>query len=213
VAVISHCAVNYLVTLAWGSIPGVHYPAACSKVHSTHDAAVAMAAAVTLPRPLVEPREPANTLAESAFPVSPNQGNAHLPLSCMPKDAHRMTDGARLRNEANRQQFQVALLEDCSFFAHLVLRHVRAGGHRSSCLLERDSPPKKLNVAKVSQTRPRSSSNILPRNLPVEERALQPEVPSSLLQTLWVEVGCRHAQTLVSEKECHEYREGSKPAL
>jgi hypothetical protein len=203
VAVITQCAVNYLVTLAWGSIPGVHYPAACSKVHSTHNAAVAMAAAVTLPRPLVEPKEPANTLAESAFSVFPNKGNAHAPRSCMPKDAHRVADGVRVRNEANRQQFHVALLEDCSFFAHLVLRHVRAGSHRSSCLLEGDSPSKKLNVAKVSQTSPRSSSNI----------ALQAEAPSSLLQTLWVEVGCRHAQTLVSEKECHEHREGSKPAL
>jgi len=87
-------AVNFLVTLAWGSIPWVHCLAACSKVHSTHDAAVAitdMAAASMLPRQLVEQ---ANTLAES---------------------------GARLSNNANRQQFHVALLEDCSFFAHLVL--------------------------------------------------------------------------------------------
>jgi len=167
-------AVNFLVTLAWGSIPWVHCLAACSKVHSTHDAAVAitdMAAASMLPRQLVEQ---ANTLAES---------------------------GARLSNNANRQQFHVALLEDCSFFAHLVLRYVRAGGNQSSCLLDRDSPQKKSNVTKVSQTQPRSSSNLLPRHLPVEERTLQPEAPSSFLPTLWVEVGCRHAQTLGFRKE------------
>jgi len=38
-------------------------------------------------------------------------------------------------------------------------------------------------------------------------------MPSSPLQTLWVEVGCRHVQPLVSEKERHEYREDSKSAL
>jgi hypothetical protein len=205
-------AVNYLVTLDWGSIPWVHCLAACSKVHSTHDAAVAiidMAAASMLPRQLVEQ---ANTLAESAFPVSPNKWNSHAPLSCTPKDAHWVAEGARLSNDANRHQFHVALLEDCSFFAHLVLRYVRAGGNPSSCLLDRDSPQKKSNVAKVSQTQPRSSSNLLPRHLPVEERTLQPEAPSFFLPTLWIEVGCRHAQTLGFRKERHEYREGSKPA-
>jgi len=188
-------AVNYLVTLDWGSIPWVHCLAACSKVHSTHDAAVAiidMAAASTLPRRSVEPREQATTPAESAFPVSPNKLNSHVPLSSMPKDAHRVADDAR--NDANRQQFHVALLEDCSFFAHLVLRHVRAGGNPSSFLLDRDSPRKKLNVAKASEMPPRSSSNILPRHLPVEERTFQPEAPSFFLPTLWIEVGCRHAQ-------------------
>jgi hypothetical protein len=191
-------AVNLLVTVAWGSIPWAHCLAACSKVHSTHDAAAAiidMAAASTLPRQLVEQ---ANTLAESAFPVSPNKWNSHVPLSCTPKDAHWVAEGARLSNNANRQQFHVALLEDCSFFAHLVLRCVRAGGNPSSCLLNRDSPQKKSNVAKVSQTQPRSSSNLLPRH---QERTLQPEASSSFLPTLWVEVGCRHAKTLGFRKE------------
>jgi hypothetical protein len=48
-------AVNYLVPFAWVSLPWVHCLAACSKVHSTHDAAVAiidMAAASALPRQL-----------------------------------------------------------------------------------------------------------------------------------------------------------------
>jgi hypothetical protein len=158
------------------------------------------------PRRLVEPREQANRLAESSFPVFPNKGNSHVSLSCRPNDAQQVADDASLRDDTNRRQFHVALLEDCSFFAHLVLRHVRAGGNRNS-------PLKKRNVAKVSQTLPRPSSDILLRQLPVEERALQPEAPLSSLQTLWVEVGCRHAQTLVSEKERHEYRENAKPAL
>lgn len=158
---IAPCNVNYLMTSAWGSFPWLHSPAVCSKVHSTNDAAVAIpdtAVASTLSRQLVEPREQENTLA------------------------------ARVSNNANREQFHVALLEDCSFFAHLVLRHVRAGGNPSRCLLDRASPRMKLNVAKVSQTAPRSSSNILPRHLPMEEHALQPEAASPFLQSLWVKV-------------------------
>lgn len=209
-AMIPERFVNYLVILTWGSIPWVYFPVVCSKVHSTRDAAVAIldvAVASTLPRGLVEPREQPNAPAGSAFPV------LQVPLSSMPRDAHRVADGARLSDDANRQQFHVALLENCSFFAHLVLRHVRAGGDPSSCSLDRDSPRKKLNLAKASKTPPQSSSNILARHKPAEERILQPEVSTSFLQTLWVEVGCRSAQTLVSEKERHEYREDSKPAL
>ncbi len=207
------CAVNYLVTRTWESIPWVHGPVACSKVRSTHNAettaTIDMGVASALPR-FVETREQANRLAESAFPILPNKGNSHAPLSCRPKDAG---DGTQLSDDTNRRQFHVALLENCSFFAHLVLRHVRAGGNPSSCFLGRDSSRKKLNVARVSQALARSSANTLPGQLPVEERSLQPEAPSSSLQTLWVEVGRRHAQTLVSEKERHEYRENSKPAL
>ena len=47
----------------------------------------------------------------------------------------------------------------------------------------------------------------------MEERVLQPEAASPFLQTLWVEVGCRHAQTLAPGKERHEYRENSNAAL
>jgi hypothetical protein len=209
-------AVNYLVTLDWGSIPWVHCLAACSKVHSTHDAAVAVVendAASTLFPPLVASREESNSPADSACRVSPTSRDSHAPLSWVLKDAQRVAEGARIRDEANRQQFRVALLEDCSFFARLVLRHVRAGGHASGDLLDRYSPGKKRNVVEVSQTILRSTSSILSRPLLMEERSLQPKGPSPSLQTLWVEVGCRHAQALVSEKERHEHRKDSKPPL
>jgi hypothetical protein len=51
---------------------------------------------------------------------------------------HSQAEGRRLRDDANRQQFQVALLENCSFFADLVLRQVRAGNDPAGGLLERD---------------------------------------------------------------------------
>lgn len=152
---------------------------------------------VTLLRRLVAPGEETNTLAESACPVCSSTWNSHASLSCVPKDAQRVAEDARLRADANRKQFHVVLLEDCSFFARLVLRYVRAGGNPSRCLWDRNSPRKKW----------KSRSRL------VKERAVQPEVASSFLQTLWVEVGCRHAQTLVSEKERHEYGKDSKPAL
>lgn len=209
-------AVNCFVNSIWMSIPWLLDPIVHSKVHSTHDAAVAIiendAASTLLPQ-LVAPREESNSPAEAACRVSSTSRDSHAPLSCVLKDAQRVAEGARIRDEANRQQFHVALLEDCSFFARLVLRHVRAGGNPSRYLLGRYSPGKKRNVVEVSQTILRSSSSILSWPLLMEERALQPEASSPSLQTLWVEVGCRHAQTLVSEKECHEYRKDSKPAL
>jgi len=117
---IPQCAVNYLVTLAWGRLPWLNPPAVCSNVHSTHDAVVAIsdtAVVSTLSRQLVELREQENTLAESAFP------SCRMSLYCeLHKDAPQVADGQPVSNDANREQFHVALLEDCSFFAHLVLR-------------------------------------------------------------------------------------------
>jgi hypothetical protein len=118
----------------------------------------------------------------------------------------------QLGDDANRRQFQVALLENCSFFADLVLRHVRAGGDRSGGLFERDSFGKKSTVVRVSPMPPQSKANVGRGQRP-EEAALAAETPSSLLPTLWVEVGCRQLQTLVSKKERHEYGKDSKPAL
>ncbi len=131
--------------------------------------------------------------------------NLQVVLPCNEKGELPLADGAQLSTPAIRRQFLGELLRDCGFFAHLVFRQVRAVRHPSSRLLDR-SPRTKLNVVKGSQTPPRSSSD-------VEASSLQPEAPSSFLQTLWVEVGCRHVQTHVSEKECHEYGENSKPAL
>jgi hypothetical protein len=210
------CAINRLVTSTWRGIPWVPGAVVRSNVQSTHDAVVAIVendAASTLLSQLVAPREEANTLAESACRVSSSRRGSHVVLSCAPKDAQRVAEGAQLSDDANRGHFVLALLEDCSFFARLVLRHVRAGGNPSRYLLDRYSPGKKRNVVEVSQTILRSSSSMLSRPLLMEERSLQPEAHLPSLQILWVEVGCRHAQSLVSEKERHEYRKDSKPAV
>ena len=134
------------------------------------------------------------------------RGNLQVVLPCNEQDELPLADGAQLSTPAIRRQFLGELLRDCSFFAQLVLRQVRAGHNPSSRLSDRDSPRAKLKLVKGSRTPPRSSSD-------GEASSLPPEAPSSVLQTLWVEVGCRHVQTHVSERECHEYSEDSKPAL
>ena len=184
---------------------------------TTHEGMVAvlstldMVASSLLPRRLAEASEAVNALLhDSAF--SANHWNSQTPRSCLRQDAQSEAKGGRLRDDATRQQFQAALLENCSFFADLVLRRVRAGSDSSGSLLERDLSRKKLNAVRVSPTPSRSKANVMPQQ-PSEEPTLPPETLSSLLPPLWVEVGCRYLQTLVSEKERHEYGEDSKPAL
>jgi hypothetical protein len=172
-----------------------------------------MVASSMPPWRLAEASEAGNALLhDSAFPISAHYWNSQAPRSWVRSDAQSEAEGGRLRDDATRQQFQVALLENCSFFADLVLRQVRAGSNPSDGLLERDSSRKEWNGVQVSPAPPPSKANVVLGQRP-EQLALPPETPSSLLQTLWVEVGCRHVQTLVSEKERHEYGKDSKPAL
>jgi hypothetical protein len=127
-------------------------------------------------------------------------------LSCQQKRELHLANGPQPGTSANQRQFLSELLRNCGFFAHLVFRQVRP-------VAGRDSARKKSNVVKALQTLPRSGPGVSPKRLPVEAPGSQAETPSSLLQTLWVEVGCRHVQILVSEKERHDYGEDSKPAL
>ena len=159
-----------------------------------------MAASSKLPQRLAEASEPAHALLHDiAFPVSANHRNSQIPRSSVRKDGQSGAEGGRLGDDANRRQFQAALLENCSFFADLVLRQVRAGGDPSRDLLERDSSREKWNVVRVSPTPPGSKAKVVLGPRP--EEPAPAETPSFLLPPLWVEVGCRHVRTLVSEKE------------
>jgi hypothetical protein len=170
-----------------------------------------MAASSMFPRRSAEASKHGNAIFyDSVFPVSPTHWNSQTRRSCVGKDAPSGAEEGRLRDEANRQQFRVALLENCSFFADLVLRQVRAESDPSRGLLEQDSSRKKLSVVRVSPTPPKANVQLWPQP---EEPALPPEMPSSLLPTLWVEVGRRYVRTLVSKRSAHEYGEDSKPAL
>jgi hypothetical protein len=123
-----------------------------------------------------------------------------------------LAEGPQPGTSANQRQFLGELLGDCGFFAHLVFRQVRAADNPSNRFVDRDSACKKSNVVKVSQTLLRSGPSVLPRQLPVEASGSQGDAPSSL-QTLWAEVGCRHVQMLVLEKEGHDNGEDSTLAL
>lgn len=229
-AVSPQFVINDLVTGGWENRLRVPGPAVCSKVldllkirsslaglptnlelRSADDAAptttltprrgmvavlstLDMSAASMFPLRSAEASKHANAIFyDSAFPVSPTHGNSQTRQSCVCNDASSEAEEGRLRDDANRQQFRAALLENCGFFADLVLRQVRAESDPSRALSALDSSRKKLNVVRVSPTPPKA-------NVP-EEPGHLPEMPSSLLPTLWVEVGCRHVRTLVSEKE------------
>jgi len=99
----------------------------------------------------------------------------------------------RRPNTTIRQQFIFALLEDCSFFAHLVLRCVRGG----------DGSPH--GVTAPRGVKPRPVSGIQRRAQPVTRPYAQPELQNPRdtsfpeLETLWAEVASRHVRTSVSE--------------
>lgn len=158
-----------------------------------------MAVSSKLPQLSAETSAAANNafLHRSAFPVAANHWNSETPWSSVRKDAQSGA-GEQRGDNANRRQFQAAVLENCSFFADLVLRQVRAGGN-SSHELARDSSREKLNVVPVSPTPRGSKAKVVLGPRP--EKPVPLETPSFLLPTLWVEVGSRHLQTVVSEKE------------
>jgi hypothetical protein len=134
-----------------------------------------------------------STSQESAFVVSPS------------------SDAAKLSNAASRQQFRLALLEDCSFFAHLVLRCVRAAG----CSPGQESAKPGSNFPSTSVIQPEAppTSNLLAQRSRRSAPTLEAERISPTLQTLWVDMACRHIRTFTPEEKCHEYREDPKHAL
>ncbi len=104
---------------------------------------------------------------------------------------------ARRSDATVRQQFLSTLLEDCGFFAHLVLRCVRGGDGSSH------------GVAAPRGVKPRLVSGIQRRTHPVNRLCAQREVenlPADAceasfpeLETLWAEVASRHVRFSVSE--------------
>jgi hypothetical protein len=117
-------------------------------------------------------------------------------------------DEGAISTSANQRHFLDELLRDCSFFAHLVLRAVRevdSFGHPSY----RNSGYRKSKVFQGLQTPSRSVRSVFPRRRTSEPLCLQAEDP----QALWVEVGCRHAQIIVSGKVSYEHGENPNAAL
>ena len=112
---------------------------------------------------------------------------------------------------AIRQQFHFALLEDCSFFSHLVLRCVRG----EDGLLR--------GVAASNGAEPRPVSEVQRGTRPIIRSSMQQELQDSSagapgasfpkLETLWAEIASRsYVSPFVKEGYC-EHSEDPEPAL
>jgi hypothetical protein len=123
-----------------------------------------------------------------------------------------VADNGATSTSINQRHFPDEIHRDCGFFAHLVFRAVRKvdSFDRPS---DRDSGSKKTQASKAAQRPLRSGSRVLPRQLLLEASSLQADEAGSLPHSLWVEAGCRCAQTVVSGKGPHDYCENPSAAL
>jgi hypothetical protein len=98
---------------------------------------------------------------------------------------------------AIREQFLCAVLEDCSFFAHLVLRFVRGGeGSAPGVAVPREFMPlSNSRIGPGTQRVTRLSADQELQNLPPGTT----ETSFPELETLWMEVACRSMQISVCE--------------
>ena len=98
---------------------------------------------------------------------------------------------------AIREQFLCAVLEDCSFFAHLLLRCVRGGdGSASGVAIRRGVMPRSNSrIGPGTRRITRLSAQRELENLP----AGTTESSSPELEALWTEVACRSMQNSVCE--------------
>jgi hypothetical protein len=124
----------------------------------------------------------------------------------------RAADDSAISTSVNQRHFLDELLRDTGFFAHLVFRLVREVDS-SDLFPSRDSCCKKSKSSNASQSPPRSGRGVSPRRLSLETLGPQFEESRSVPQALWVEVGCRHAQMIVSGKVPYDYDENPDAAL
>lgn len=197
---ITRLVINDLVTVIWEGFSRVQSPAVCSRVldllrpraplvalppsleHCSADSAEAAAAT----------REGMTVLAVSS---TSRQGTSQESAFLAFPGSH----GPKLSNVASRQQFLLAVLEDCSFFAHLVLRCVRAA-HCSphSCAKQEESakPGSNSRPTAAMQSKAQPISNLLAQRSQQNSPALEAEPLSP--QTVWVDIARRHVRTSCS---------------
>lgn len=106
---------------------------------------------------------------------------------------------SRWPSNAICEQFLFAVLEDCSFFAHLVLRCVRGGdGSASGVAVPRGvMPPPKSRIGSGTRGVTHLCAQRELQNLP--DGATETSFPE--LETLWTEVACRRMHISVCEGE------------
>ena len=192
---ISALVIYQVVTLSGGNTSWVDGPGLCSKVLGILNSPTALTA---LPLYLEQRVIGCGELVTGEELC----GWVNCQRSSGPKESLVWADDCsfpRLPNAAIRQQFLFTLLEDCSFFAHLVLRCVRAGDGSH------------LDVVPPHRAKSRPAPGIRRRTQPatyLDAQREQQDLSTSAtemsfpeLETLWAEVVCRHANISVCEGE------------
>jgi hypothetical protein len=196
---ITEIIINYPKTWIAENLSQGEIPALCSKVpdlfrprspvvawsatlepHSATPAEMAVARREAMPA--LAPSSCRGTLQESAFFVCDSQ------------------DRPTLSHAANHQVFVRTLLEDCRFFAHLVLRCVRASSR------SQESAAPRLNLGSTSLlSSPASPSCDLPGKRPQRHAPrIETDAGAPTLQRLWVAVACRHVPIRAFQEKHHE---------
>jgi hypothetical protein len=192
---IAALVIYQVVTLSGGNISRVDDPGLCSKVLSILNCPAPLTAVPMHPEHRVTGCGETTVVTGEELCWWVNRQRSSGPEESLV----RADDGSfpRLPNAAIRQQFLFTLLEDCSFFAHLVLRCVRA---RDGSHLDVAAPPRaKSRPALGIQRRTQPATCSDPRR---EQQDLLPaarEMSFPELEILWAEVVCRHAHISVSE--------------
>lgn len=213
-AVITPFVINHPVTLIWKNTSRLKSAAVCSKVLDLlrpQSSLVALPASLEQCSPdsaatVITTREGMLALSPISRPSTSQESAFFLSSS---------SEGLKLSNATSRQQFLFALLDDCSFFAHLVLRCVRSGG----CLPHRwakqefAKPGSNFRSSSVIPSETQPTSRVLAQRARRNPPALEAEPLSLTLPTLWVDVACRHMRTVAAQEKCHEYSEDPKHAL
>jgi hypothetical protein len=183
-----------VVTSSGGNISGTGVPGLCSKVLGILNFPASLAATLAHPEHLVTRNETTVATGEEYY----RQINCQ-PSPLAAKSLVLAGDCAVLRrpNHTIRQQFLSALHEDCSFFAHLVLRCVRG----------RDRSPHGVAAPRGAKPRPVSGAQRKTQHVTrsYAQRKLE-DLPTAAgeasfleLETLWVEVASRQVHISVCE--------------
>jgi hypothetical protein len=212
-AVITPFVINHPVTVIRKNTSRPKSAAVCSKVLDLLRPQSSLVALPASPEQcsadsaetVVATREGMSALSRISRP-STAQESAFLPSSS--------SEGLRLSDAASRQ-FLLALLEDCSFFAHLVLRCVRTAGCSPPRWAKQEfgKPGSNFRSSSVIPSEVQPTSRVLAQRTRQNPPALEAEPLSLTLPSLWVDVACRHMRTVAAQEKCHEYSEDPKHAL
>lgn len=185
-SVIIRLVINYVVAVIWENTFPLQSPAVCSRVLDSLQPRTPLRALT----PNLEPGSRGPAQAESGTVVCALSRSARSDSTVVYPDSYESKLNSAARTGI-RQQFLYALVEERCFFAHLVLRCVRAARNSASSRDARKSVHAESSSRPVS-TKAQSSSNLLAQRSEQNPTVLDTE-PASL-QTFWADMACRLVQ-------------------